>query len=78
MDKFLIEVREEGKKDEAYEQARKQEAVMGNLSPKDRKAREWNWENGLLYRRNLLWVPKVLVLRIMVSEHNTKVARHLG
>jgi len=34
-DKFLIGVRKEGKKDEAYEQARKQEAVMGNPSPKD-------------------------------------------
>ena len=35
MEEFLAEVREEGKKDEAYEQAKKQEAVTGNPSPKD-------------------------------------------
>jgi len=32
---FLAKVREEGKKDEAYERARKQEAVIGGLLPKD-------------------------------------------
>jgi len=51
---------------------------MRNPSPKDRKAREWNWENDLLYRRNLLWVPKGLVQKVMESEHNTKVAGHMG
>jgi len=35
-------------------------------------------ENDLLYRRNLLWVPKGLVQRIMESEHDTKVAGHMG
>jgi len=78
MEEFLAEVREEGKKDEAYEQAKKQEAVTGNPSPKDRKAREWNWENDLLYRRNLLWVPKGLVQMVLESEHDTKVAGHMG
>jgi len=77
-EEFLTEVRKEGKKDEAYEQARKQEAVTGNPSPKDRKAREWNWENNLLYRQNLLWVPKGLVQKVMESEHDTKVAGHMG
>jgi len=78
MEEFLAEVRKEGKKDEAYEQAKKQEAVTGNPSPKDRKAREWNWENDLLYRRNLLWVPKGLVQKVLESEHDTKVAGHMG
>jgi len=77
-EEFLTEVRKEGKKDEAYEQAMKQEAVTGNPSPKDRKAREWNWENNLLYRQNLLWVPKGLVQKVMESEHDTKVAGHMG
>ena len=49
-----------------------------NPSPEDRKAREWSCENGLLYRRNLLWVPKGLVQRIMESEHDTMVAGHTG
>jgi len=34
---FLASVREEGKKDEAYEQARKQEAATEDPSPKDQK-----------------------------------------
>jgi len=41
-------------------------------------AREWSCESGLLYRRNLLWVPKGLVQRIMESEHDTKVTGHMG
>jgi len=73
-EEFLAKVREEGKKEEAYEQAKEQEAVTRNPSPKDQKTRKWNWENGLLYRWNLLWVPKRLVQRIMESEHDTKVA----
>jgi len=34
--------------------------------------------NGLLYQRNLLWVPEGVVQQILESEHNTKVARHMG
>ena len=77
-EEFLASVREEGKKDEAYEQARKQEAATEDPSPKDRKAKEVSCENDLLYRRNRLWVPKGLVQRIMESEHDTKVAGHMG
>jgi len=77
-EEFLANVREEGKKDEASEQARKQEAVTEDPSAKDRKVRELSSENDLLYRRNLLWVPKGLVQRIMESEHDTKVAGHMG
>jgi len=64
--------------DEAYEQARKEEAATEDPSVKDRKVRELSCENDLLYRRNLLWVPKGLVQRIMESEHDTKVAGHMG
>jgi len=52
--------------------------VAGTQSPKDRKAREWNGENGLLYRRNLLWVPEGLIQKVIESEHDTKVAGHMG
>ena len=75
---FLVSVREEGEKDEVYEQARKQEEATEDPSPKDRRAKEVSCENDLLYRRNRLWVPKGLVQRIMESEHDTKVAGHMG
>ena len=77
-EEFLASVRKEGKKDEAYEQARKQKAATEDTSPKDRKAKEASCKNDLLYRRNRLWVPKGLVQTIMESEHDTKVARHMG
>ena len=65
-------LREEGKKDEVYEQARKQEAGTEDPSPKDQKVKKVSCENDLLYRRNLLWVPKGLVQRIMESEYDRK------
>jgi len=75
---FLTKVREEGKKDGAYEQAKKQEAAAGELAPKDQKTKELSCENDLLYRRNLLWIPKSLTQKVMESEHDTKVAGHMG
>jgi len=75
---FLTNVREEGRKDEAYEQARKQAAAAGELLPKDRTVKELSWEDGVLYRRNLLWVPMGLISGILESEHDTKVAGHMG
>jgi len=77
-EEFLAKVKEEGRKDEAYEQAREQEVATGEMSPKDRKVRELSCEKDILYRRNLLWVPEGLVQRIMESEHDTKVAGHMG
>jgi len=77
-EEFLASIKEEGEKDEAYEQARKQEAATEDLSPKDRKAKEVSCENDLLYKRNRLWVPKGLVQRIVESEHDTMVAGHMG
>jgi len=56
----------------------KQEAVIEELSPKDRKVKEIREENGLLYRKNLLGVLEGLVGRILESEHDTKVASHMG
>ena len=51
---------------------------MDELPSKDRKVEELENENGVLYRKNLLWVPKGLLQRILESEHNTKVAGHMG
>jgi len=51
---------------------------MKDPSTKDRKVRELSCEHDLLYKRNLLWVPKGLVQKIMETEHDTKVAGHMG
>jgi len=50
MEKFLADVREEGKKDEAYEQERKQEAALEEPSLKDQRVKELSCEDNLLYR----------------------------
>ena len=76
-EKFLEEIRSEAGKDAAYQKAKK-EAEPETLTPKDQKAREVERKNGLLYRRKLLWVPNDMVQRVMESEHDTKVAGHMG
>jgi len=75
---FLEKVKEEGKKDNNYEQAIKQEAMAGELAPKDQKVKEITIEGGLVYQKNLLWITNGLIQQIMESEHDTKVARHMG
>ena len=75
---FLAKVREEGKKQKAYERARKQEAAIDGLSSKDRKIGKMEYKDDLLYRGNLLWIPKGLVRHILESEYDTKVAGHMG
>jgi len=35
-------------------------------------------KDGLLYRKNLLWAPAGTVQQILESEHNTKIASHMG
>jgi len=75
---FLTKVKEEGEKDEAYRQAREKEAAPEEAAPEDRKDREVQEENGVLYRRNLLWVPKGLIQRVLESEHDTRIAGHMG
>jgi len=73
-EEFLANVKEEGKKDEEYKRTMEQEAASEGLVPEDRKARDIKKENGVLYRRGLLWVPQGLIQRILESEHDTKVA----
>jgi len=60
------------------QQAAKQETEAEELLPKNRKVGEIRYNDRLQYRKNLLWVPNELVQRIMESEHNTKVASHMG
>jgi len=80
---FHRQVEEEGKKDEEYQQAWDQiekEAALVTLAPKDRKVKEeiLSIQEGLMYRKGMLWVPKGLVQRVMESEHDTKVAGRMG
>jgi len=70
---FLEKIKKEGKKDNNYKQA-----MAGEPAPKDQKAKKIRIENDLLFRRNLLWVPNGLIQQIMESEHDTKVAGHMG
>ena len=75
---FTEEIKKVAKNDADYQQAAKQEAEAEELSPKNRKVGEIRYNDGLLYRKNLLWVPNELVQRIMESEHDTKVTGHMG
>jgi len=78
-EEFLAKVEEEGKKDEAYQKAKK-EAALEEPSLKDRKVKEGiqQLREGLLYRGNLLWALEGIVLQILESEHDTKVEGHTG
>jgi len=72
-EEFLMKVREEGKKEKAYQKAR-QEAAS-----KDHEAKKGALEirKELLYRKNLLWAPELAVQQILESEHDTRVAGHM-
>jgi len=76
---FLQKVQEEGSKDATYQKGEK-EAELEELAPKDQKVMERTVElrDGLLYQRNLLWVPEGIVQQVLESEHDTKVAGHMG
>jgi len=77
-EEFLVEVRKEGEKDEAYKKAKK-EAVSVELVPKNRKVKDTpELREGLFYWKNRLWAPEGMVQKILESEHNTKVAGHMG
>jgi len=77
---FMEEVRNEGKKDPAYQQVWKEaEAALLEEQQMDRKARsKLEIRDELLYRKSMLWVPGELVQGILKSEHDTKVAGHMG
>jgi len=78
-EEFLAELRKEGGKDKTYRKVKK-EAASEELVPKDRKVKEEILEirDGLLYWKKLLWAPEGMVQQIMESEHDTRVAGHMG
>jgi len=81
-DEFIKEIKDKRRKDEAYQQAwekAEEEAALPKEQRMDRKARsELEIRNGLLYRKSMLWVPEQMVRKILESEHDTKVAGHMG
>jgi len=76
---FLKEIREVTKNDPLYQEARKEaEAALREPASKDQRTKELETKEGLLYRRSKLWIPKGKVQSVMESEHDTKVAGHMG
>ena len=66
--------------DPVYQQARKEaETTLPTEQRANQKAKSIiEIRDGLLYRKNMLWVPRKLVQEILESEHDTKIARHMG
>jgi hypothetical protein len=73
---FEQEIREAGQQDAAYYQA------LGELSSSvqrtEGKERILELQDGLLYRKGLLWVPENARNAILHTEHNSPVAGHFG
>jgi hypothetical protein len=70
---FLEEVKEEALKDEDYKEA------MKSLEKNEENSHDTlSQEEGVLYYRPRLWVPCGIRTRILESEHDSKVAGHMG
>ena len=48
------------------------------VQPKGRTGKELEIRDGLLHRGSMLWAPKGVRKQICESEHDTKVAGHMG
>jgi len=84
---FLEEVQKTAKEDWQYQEARKKmEAALTKPVLKVRKDKdegkkedaEIRIQDGFLYRKERLWIPAGTVQRVIESEHDTKVAGHMG
>jgi len=54
------------------------QATLRTPASKDQGTKEWEAKEGLLYRKNKLWIPEGRIQLVMESEHDTKVAGHMG
>jgi len=72
-------VKEDPASRQAWDQTKK-DAVKEEIAPKRQIAKEETLtiKKDLLYRKSWLWVPKGIIQEILESEHNTKVASHMG
>jgi hypothetical protein len=73
---FEQEIREAGQQDTAYYQAL--EELSSSMQRTEGKERILELQNGLLYRKGLLWVPENARNTILHTEHNSLVARYFG
>jgi len=65
---FIKKVQEAAGKDPAYQQAKQEAVKEGFLELRD----------GVLYRKGLLWITGEVINAVLESEHDTKVAGHMG
>ncbi|CCE34844.1 uncharacterized protein CPUR_08783 [Claviceps purpurea 20.1] len=65
---FIRKVKDAGLADDEYK------AVLDNVD----RADTFTLDEGLLYRKGRLWVPTTLQRDVLTSEHDTKVAGHMG
>ena len=78
---FVEEIRRKAKEDADYQQGwmqAKKKAELGDLEGRKAKEGTLAIQDGLLYRKGKLWPPKEVVQEIQESEHDTKIARHMG
>jgi len=74
----------EGKKDPQYqqtrEQMRKEETLEGQKTRErgNQQSKGLEIQDNLQYRKGKLWIPAGTVQHVIESEHDTKVAGHMG
>jgi hypothetical protein len=73
---FEQEIKKAGQQDAAYYQAL--EDLSRSAQRTEGKERIVELQDGLLYCKGLLWVPKNVRNAILHTEHNSLVARHFG
>jgi hypothetical protein len=73
---FEQEIRNAGQHNAAYYQAL--EDLSGSTQRTEGKERILELQDGLLYRKGLLWVPENARSAILHTEHNSPVAGHFG
>jgi len=67
----LEEIGKLAKEDPQYQEAK--EAALEEPAPKEIRI-----QDNLLYRKEKLWIPAAAVQQAMESEHDTRVAGHMG
>jgi hypothetical protein len=67
------EIRSEGEKDEEYKKE-----LNYLLENEEQEQNILHQEEEILYRKLKLWVPSGLRLEVCESEHDSKVAGHMG
>jgi len=79
-EEFALAVKKNAGEDPVYQQAWKEEETTLPTEQRANKKPKSIIEirDGLLYRKNMLWVPRKLVQEILESEHDTKIAGHMG